>query len=73
MRYRIQPPGWPIAGGNRFLTAGTIVDTDDPNCPARDLAIPINAQCLDEESWLEQLRLYGDHKHLLGGGWDASK
>jgi hypothetical protein len=69
MKFRITRD-WPIAGGRKFLPAGTIVDTSDPKCPAKGLTIPINATCLDEESWRTQLALYGEqHKHLLGGGW----
>ena len=34
MRYRIEPPGWPVAGV--LLPAGTIIDTSDPDCLAKD-------------------------------------
>jgi hypothetical protein len=64
MRYQITAD-WPKAG----LKAGEIIDTADPNCPAKGLTIPINARCLDAESWEAQLRAYPDQKHLLGGGW----
>jgi len=70
MRYRIEPPGWRIAGGSEFLPAGTIVDTADPNCPAKELTPPINARALDQAAWQALLEAYGsEHKHLLGGGW----
>ena len=70
MRYRIEPPGWRIAGGNKFLPAGTIVDTSDPDCPAKGLTPPINARALDQGAWEALLTAYGsEHRHLLGGGW----
>ena len=70
MKFRVEPPGWPLAGGARFVAAGTVFDFANPE--QKELAqgmIPLNAQPLDQEAWEEQLRLYPDHKHLLGGGW----
>jgi hypothetical protein len=69
MRFRIKQ-SWRLPDGKKVLAAGTVVDTSDPKCPAKGLKIPFDAQPLDEESWREQLQLYGEqHKHLLGGGW----
>jgi hypothetical protein len=67
MRYRIEPPGWPVAGA--LLPAGTIVDTSDPDCLVKGLTPPLNSQALDEEAWRALLAAYPDHRHLLGGGW----
>ena len=66
MRFQLTAD-WNITGV--LLPAGTIIDTTDPNCPAKDLTIPINARCLDAESWQAQLAAYPDAKHLLGGAW----
>ena len=70
MKFRIEPPGWPLAGGNRFVPSGTVFDFAIPE--HKELAqglIPINATCLDQEAWEAQLAAYPDHRHLLGGGW----
>jgi len=64
MKYRVEPPGWRVAGV--LIPSGTIVE--DQNW-AKGLTIPINATPLDQEAWEAQLKAYPDHKHLLGGGW----
>jgi len=66
MRFQITAD-WALAGV--LLPAGTIIDTADPDCPAKGLTIPLTATPLDQESWEEQLRLYPDHRHLLRGAW----
>jgi hypothetical protein len=68
MRFRIEGPGWPVGGV--LIAAGTVFDFANPE--QKELAqglIPINAVCLDEEAWHQQVRLYPEHKHLLRGGW----
>ena len=70
MKFRITGQGWPLAGGARLVPSGTEFDFSIPAHKALAQGmIPINATCLDEEAWLEQLRLYPEHRHLLGGGW----
>ena len=70
MKFRITGQGWPLAGGARLVSSGTEFDFANPE--HKELAqglIPINATPLDEEAWQLQQKLYPDHKHLLGGGW----
>jgi hypothetical protein len=58
--------------GKLTVPAGTVFDFSNPKqkAQAQGRVIPISAQPLDEESWREQLQLYGEqHRHLLGGGW----
>jgi hypothetical protein len=65
MRYRLSS-AWEGA------PAGTIIDfakADRWSQLAKGKVIPLSAVALDDEAWQEQLRLYGDQKHLLGGGW----
>jgi hypothetical protein len=51
------------------LKAGAVVDTSEPDCPAKDLTIPLSARPLDEAAWQAQVAAYPDHRYLLGGGW----
>jgi len=68
VKYRIEPPGWRVAGV--LLPAGTIINTDDADCIAKELTIPINATPLDQAAWDAQLAAYGEeYRHLLRGGW----
>jgi hypothetical protein len=62
--------GWRI--GDTFIPADTVIDLakrDQWSQRAKGKAIPLTATPLDEEAFLEQVRLYSDHKHLLRGGW----
>jgi hypothetical protein len=71
MRYRLNS-AWPLFGGTWVVPAGTVIDSasnDQWSVRARGQTIPINAVCLDQESWEAQLAAYPDQKHLLGGGW----
>jgi len=71
MKFRVEPPGWPLAGGARFVPPGTIFDFAIPEQKALAQGlIPINATPLDAEAHEAQLRAYPEHRHLLGGGWE---
>ena len=69
MKFRITE-GWRV--GAVVIPAGTIISsdgTDHWSLKARGKDIPFNATPMDAQAWEEQLRLYADHRHLLGGGW----
>ena len=65
MKYRIEPPGWPVGGV--LIPSGTIVQDQDW---AKGLTIPINACPLDAEAHEAQLKAYPEHRYLLRGGWE---
>ena len=70
MRFRITGAGWRL--GDTLVPADTIIDAsakDRWSQRAKGKAIPIDAVPLDQEAWETQLRLYGEHRHLLRGGW----
>jgi hypothetical protein len=71
MRFRITGQGWRL-GADALVPADTIIDfakSDQWSKRAKGKPIPLTATPLDEEAFLEQVRLYPDHKHLLRGGW----
>jgi hypothetical protein len=70
MKFRITGPGWRL--GDALVPANTVIDlakSDRWSKLAKDKTIPIDALPLDQEAWETQLRLYGEHRHLLRGGW----
>jgi hypothetical protein len=70
MRYQITGAGWRVR--QHLIPSGTVIDTsasDHWSLLARGRTPPINSVPLDEEAWRTQLAAYGEHKHLLGGGW----
>ena len=64
---------WSLFGGTWLCPAGTVIDlaSDDQwSVRVRGLTPPLSARALDAEAFEAQVREYGgEHKHLLGGGW----
>jgi hypothetical protein len=70
MKYQITGAGWRLSGV--LCPSGTVLDFSKPDkwtVLAKGKTIPLNATPLDEEAWQAQLAAYGEHKHLLRGGW----
>jgi hypothetical protein len=70
MRFKLTQ-GWRLDGGT-VVPVDTIIDLakhDRWSKLAKDKTIPLTATPLDQEAFLEQVRLYPDAKHLLSGGW----
>jgi hypothetical protein len=70
MKFRITGQGWRL--GDALVPANTVIDLAKRgqwSQRAKGKVIPINATPLDEEAWQAQLAAYGEHRHLLGGGW----
>jgi hypothetical protein len=69
MKFRITGD-WQLDGV--LVPANTVIDfakRDQWAQRVKGKAIPLTATPLDEEAFLEQVRLYPDSKHLLRGGW----
>ena len=72
MKFRITGAGWQL--GVALCPAGTIVDFDNKSDQWTRVAqgkVPFDAVPLDESAWRAQLEVFGEHRHLLGGGWSG--
>ena len=71
MRFQLRED-WSLFGGTWIVPSETVIDSasnDQWSRRARGLTPPLTAVARDQEAWEAQVREYGEHKHLLGGGW----